>query len=77
MTDNHDILIERDPIDGCVARIYGGASDQNRLGNIMNEAQLYVATSESGDIRLQTAFHNLRTAKTEIGIDLDIAEPNF
>ena len=41
MTDTPQIVIERDPLDGCVARVQDGTP----LGTIMNETQLHEAVT--------------------------------
>lgn len=77
MSEIREILIERDPLEGVVARVYGDINTYGALGMIMSESQLHDSLSTSDDPILSAALEQLRAAKTEIGIDLDIIAPNL
>ena len=77
MTDDKKIFIERDPIDGCVVRFYDDPQESRSTGVLLNEVDLYERANSSDDSQLKDAFHALRNAKQQIGIELDIIEPNF
>ena len=73
MTDTPQIVIERDPLDGCVARVQDGTP----LGTIMNETQLHEAVTSGEFPEFQAALEQLRAAKEAMGFELDIVVPTF
>ena len=77
MSNISEILVERDPLDGCVVRVCGDVEVYGSRGTIMNETDLHEVAVASQDPMLVEAFERLQAAKGQIGIELDILQPNF